>query len=71
MIARKIVQLVSHLPGLPADLADWYDEMRDIAEQARQQRIEDEGRDPRDRHDMARWLQEPDRRRPKPEGGRQ
>lgn len=49
---------------------DWYDEMRDITVAARRQRIEDEARDERDKQDMARWLREPDRRRPRPGGRR-
>lgn len=69
MIARKLVRLASRVPGIPGELADWYDEMHEIAEQARRQRIEDEGRDERDKHDMARWLREPDQRRPAPRNG--
>jgi Sec-independent protein translocase protein TatA len=64
-----LLRAVSRLPGIASDLADWYTEMRQIAEHARRQRIEDEGRDPRDRHDLARWVREPDRRRPRPQGG--
>lgn len=66
MIAHWLIRLASRLPGIPAELADWYDEMREVSEAARRQRIEDESKDERDKHDMARWLQEPDRRRPRP-----
>jgi len=51
---------------------NWIVEAREIAEQARRQRDEDEARAQRDPHDMARWLREPrEYRRPKPEGPRQ
>ena len=66
MITHWLIRVVSRLPGIPSDLADWYDEMHDVAEAARRQRIEDEARDERDMRDMARWLREPDRRRPAP-----
>jgi hypothetical protein len=66
MVARAVVRLVSRVPGVASDLADWYDEMHRIAEDAQRQRIEDEARDVRDKQDMARWLREPDRRRPAP-----
>lgn len=66
MIARRVLHLVSRLPGLPSDLGDWYEEMHEIAEAAQRQRIEDEARDARDKADMARWLREPDQRRPAP-----
>jgi Sec-independent protein translocase protein TatA len=66
MTARTLIRLASRLPGVASDLADWYEEAQRIAEEARRQRIEDESRDERDRHDMARWLREPDRRRPAP-----
>ena len=69
MIARAVMRLVSRMPGVAADLADWYDEMHEIAEEAQRQRIEDEARDARDKQDMARWLREPDRRRPAPRRG--
>ena len=69
MIARAILGAVARLPGIAGDLVDWYDEMRALSAEAERQRIEDEARDPRDRHDLARWVQEPDRRRRRPEGG--
>lgn len=50
---------------------EWIIEAREIAEQARRQREEDEARANRDPHDFARWLQDPKPyRRPAPEGGR-
>ena len=68
MIARTLMRLAGKLPGVAGDLVDWYDEMRDIAEAAAIQRAQDEAADPRDKQDMARWLREPDTRRPRPEG---
>ncbi len=46
---------------------DFFDEMVADAEAARQRRIEDEARITTDPHDMARWLQEPVGRRPRPQ----
>ena len=47
---------------------DWLSEARVIAEEARQQREEDEAKAKREPHDFARWLQDPkDYRRPRPE----
>lgn len=60
---RAILRALSHVRLF--DL-DWFDEMVDIAAAARQQRLEDEARDTRDKRDMARWLREPDARRPRP-----
>lgn len=70
MIARTLVRLAARLPGVAADVADWYDEMQAIQREAERQRIEDEAADERDMQDMARWLREPDRRRPAPRKGR-
>lgn len=70
MIARTLLRLAAKVPGIPGEIADWYDEMRAISATAAVQRAEDEARDPRDKQDMARWLQEPDQRRPRPKGDR-
>lgn len=70
MIARAVVRAVSRIPGVASDLADWYDEMHEIAEAAQRQRVIDEGADPRDKRDPARWVQRPDQRRPAPKGHR-
>lgn len=71
MIARSLLCLAARLPGVASDLAEWYDEMRDISHAAALQRAEDEANDPCDKQDMTRWLKEPDRRRPRPEGHHQ
>lgn len=50
---------------------DWLAEAREIAEDARRQRLEDERNAASDPHDMARWFKEPrDYRRPAPGEGR-
>ena len=66
MIAHRLLRLASRIPGVASDLADWYEEAGRVADEARRQRLEDEARDERDKQDMARWLREPDRRRPRP-----
>ncbi len=68
MNARDLVMRVaSHIPGIPSDLFDWWTHSRQIATNARDQRIEDEARITTDPHDMARWIQEPVGRRPRPQ----
>lgn len=48
---------------------EWIIEVREIAEQARRQREEDEARAHREPHDMSRWMRDPrEYRRPRPEG---
>lgn len=70
MIARTLLRLAARVPGVAGNIAEWYDEMRVISAEAARQRAEDEAADPRDKQDMARWLKEPDRRRPAPKEGR-
>ena len=64
MIAKTLLRLASRIPGVASDLAEWYEEAGRVAEEARRHRLEDEANDNRDRRDMSRWLQQPDRRRP-------
>ena len=59
MIGRFLLRAVSRLPWVASGVADWYDEMKAIADDAERQRLEDEARVTTDPHDMARWLQDP------------
>lgn len=69
MIAQTLMRLAAKVPGVPGDIAGWYDEMRIISAEAARQRAEDEARITTDPQDMALWIHEPKGRRPKPQGG--
>lgn len=65
-MTSRIIHHVRSFLGL-----DWLQEAREIAEEARRQREEDEARANLDPHEMARWFREPrEYRRPRPEGPR-
>lgn len=42
MIAQTLMRLAAKVPGVPGNLADWYNEMRIISAEAARQRAEDE-----------------------------
>lgn len=67
-----VMRLASRIPGIPSDLFDWWTDAREIAIQARDQRLEDEARITTNPQDMARWITTPHgrRKRPRTKGGR-
>lgn len=67
MSVKTLLRIVSRVPGVASDLADWYDEAHRKAEAARRAHDAYLRDDPTDKRDMTRWVREPKGRRPAPE----